>query len=59
MLLSRVSSEDWKIDFEDWIRRNGMWEAIFDPKPENRKLASRRDKAFASLCQVIKGDILL
>jgi hypothetical protein len=36
-----------------------MWEAIFDPKPENRKVANRRDEAFASLCQAIRGDILL
>jgi hypothetical protein len=57
MLLSRDSFEDWKIDFEDWIRRNGMWEAVFDPKPDNRKSASRRDEAFARNELYLKYDL--
>jgi hypothetical protein len=59
VLESRASFDDWKVDFEDWCRGRGLWTPIFESDDALRRASTRRQQAFAALCQAVKKDALI
>jgi hypothetical protein len=56
---SRASFDTWKIEMEDWCRRNNLWTPIFEKSSAKRKASKCRSQAFAALCQAVKNDPLI
>jgi hypothetical protein len=59
LLASRASFDTWKIEMEDWCRRNDLWTPIFERSPAKRKASKYRSQAFAALGQAVKNDPLI
>jgi hypothetical protein len=48
-LTFRSNFDVWKLELEDWLRRNEMWESVFAPTKAERDGAKHKTQAFAVL----------